>query len=120
MTPQLKDLYAQRSALNDRIGDIEAEERIKENAEKVGKAFVYDNGYSHQERWPLYTLVTDIDENGWFNVFQFETDSRGKTSVGNETRFSMSDSYREIDRDEFDLAWARAMDAITQAMPPRA
>lgn len=117
MKSELVNLYKQRTALNKRIGDIEAAKRIAEHAAKVGKCFVYKNSYSHQNQWPLYTFVKAMDENGYFEVLQFETDSNGKTSVSNETRLSMSDAYREIDRAMFETAWEDALATMRGLFP---
>ena len=78
-------LQSQIRALRKEIRQIEAEERKAKAASMSGLCYVYRNCYScpegPQDYWLLYSKVTGIDDDGFLEVLQFQTDIDGKTTI---------------------------------------
>lgn len=111
---ELKKLQTEFQRIRNRICEIEGAARRREQSKHVGKTFVYMNSFSQSNRWPLYVLVKSIDDDGLLRAFQFETRSDGEISIRkDEKRLSISESHREIDRAEFDAAWADLLESLS-------
>ena len=78
-------LRNQLRIIQNQLSDIEDAERAKEYQGVIGKCFVYDNGYSHERRWPLFTRVTGVNENGWLVVIRTQIDCDGKLEMEETT-----------------------------------
>lgn len=112
---EIDRLHAQRRKLEDRISDLEGEQRRRQQSKLVGRVFEYQNGYSLDQRWPLYIRIDAIDEDGWLTTFQFEEDCHGEFFIRPASkRLTISDDYSEISRGEFDAAWAHLLAKIQE------
>lgn len=80
-----RQIAKQITALQNQLDDIRDAERAKEYKAVIGRCFVYDNGYSHARRWPLFTRVIGVNENGWLVVIRTQIDCEGKLEMEEAT-----------------------------------
>lgn len=91
-----RQIAKQMTALQNQLNDIQDAERAKEYQAVIGRCYVYDNGYSHDRRWPLFTRVTGINENGFLVVIRTQIDCNGKLEMEETTLIGTATLGEEI------------------------
>jgi hypothetical protein len=62
-------------AIVQRAMDQQREREVAEKRALIGQCFKYWNGYSGDEKWWLYAVVTGVDERGRLSAIQFQHNS---------------------------------------------
>jgi hypothetical protein len=101
---------------------VEKERRVKGQA-LVGKCYRYRNSYSCPQKesdyWWLYMIVLGVTD-GALICFKFQRDSEQKIEIEPDTRVplsiegELSDSYEEIERGLFSVAWEGVLASINK------
>jgi hypothetical protein len=85
--------------------------QAEENAEKqllIGRCFKYHNGYSADDKWWLYAVVSSVDD-GRIMTSQFQLDSLGTLTISANTYAGLlpHGGWTPIAREEFIAAMYR-------------
>jgi hypothetical protein len=101
--------YKAIAALMDRLDELQTKRVLPGLKRKYqGRYFKYDNGYSSENRWPVYSYCREVMSEHRASCVSFENDPmRGWTfDISKETDLFLFQT--EITREEFDQA-AREM-----------
>jgi hypothetical protein len=96
------------------LDEDEGHRLLAERLPFLGKCFKYDNGYSNEQRWPMYSIVMEANSGG-FTSFSFQHMANDEVEV-NLTRHSYEATLgQEVSPEEVALAWVEVNDAMSKA-----
>jgi len=104
----------------DKLWQIQANERRKANGSKVGKTFRTRNSYSCPEKpsdyWWLWAKVTRMDDGGMLYATTFQVDRYGSIDIKRDQCIHHAQCYTQCPAAEFNRAWKALLRLVNSTL----